>query len=83
MPEHAASAGKAATASFASRGSINVRLGEKVNLEALQSIVARIVQLNGCTACGLLGIDLTLGGDPVEFHQIGQLPGVRSVGFGG
>lgn len=65
------------------KGVITVRLTEKVNLDNLNAIVARVAGLSGCTHCGLLGIDLRLTGDPVESQQLKSLPGVQSVGFGG
>jgi hypothetical protein len=64
------------------KGVINVRLSEKVTLDNLNAIVARVAGLTGCTHCGLLGIDLRLTGDPVEAQQLKGLPGVQSVGFG-
>jgi hypothetical protein len=73
----------AASVAFSSHGKINIRLADGVNLETVQNIVARIANLTGCLSCGFLGIDLTLGGDPVEFKQLGQLPGVKQVSFGG
>ena len=83
MAEPATSTTRMTAPSFTTRGTIHVRLGEKVNLQTLQTIIERITHLTGCTACGLLGVDLTLGGDPAEFKQIGQIPGVQSVSFGG
>lgn len=84
MAQHAteqATVGLKTSAHISPRTRINVRLAENVNLETLQSVVARIVGHTGCTACGLLGVDLTLGGDPAEVKQVEQLPGVRSVSF--
>ena len=48
----------------------------------LHSIIDQISNLSGCRACGLLGIDLRLVGDPVEAGEIVKLPGVKSVSFG-
>lgn len=70
------------TGNFARPGKVNVRVASNISLENLQGIVARITNLTGCPTCGLLGVDLTLGGDPVEFGQIGKLPGVQNVSFG-
>ena len=81
MAEPATSPIQMAAPRFTTRGTINVRLGEKVNLQTLQGIIERITHMTGCTACGLLGVDLTIGGDPAEFRQIAQLPGVQSVSF--
>jgi hypothetical protein len=61
---------------------INIRVSENVTLENLSSIIGRIGGLYGCPACGLLGVDLRLTGDPVEAQQIQKLPGVQSVSFG-
>lgn len=65
------------------QGAVHVKVKENVSLENLQSIVAHIVGMTGCRACGILGIDLRLSGDPVEASQIAKLPGVQSVSFGG
>ena len=65
------------------RGGVHIRVAEKVTLEHLHSIIDQIAGLCGCRACGLLGIDLRLVGDPVEAGQITKLPGVKSVSFGG
>ena len=81
MAETATSSIKMTAPTFTTRGQINVRLGEKVNLQTLQSIIERITHMTGCTACGLLGVDLTIGGDPAEFNQIKQIQGVQSVSF--
>ncbi len=65
------------------RGSIHIRVGEKVTLENLNAVVAQVAGLAGCTHCGLLGIDLRLTGDPVEAQQLAKRPGVNSVSYGG
>ena len=64
------------------KGVISVRVNEKVTLDNLNAIVARVAGISGCTHCGLLGIDLRLTGDPVEASLLKGLPGVLSVGFG-
>ncbi len=65
------------------RGAVHIRVAEKVTLENLHSLIDKIAGLSGCHACGLLGIDLRLIGDPEEFQQINKLPGVKNVSFGG
>jgi len=64
------------------RGTVHIRLAEKVSLDHLHSIIDQIAGLSGCRACGLLGIDLRLVGDPEEAQQIVKLPGVKNVSFG-
>jgi hypothetical protein len=64
------------------RGTVHIRVAEKVTLDHLHSIIDQISNLSGCRACGLLGIDLRLVGDPVEAGEIVKLPGVKSVSFG-
>ena len=61
------------------RSTVRVNLSESVNLETISRIVATIGGLSGCRACGLLGFDLQLVGDPAEFSEIQKLPGVQSV----
>jgi hypothetical protein len=63
------------------RGVVHIRVAENVPLNNLQSMVAHIANLSGCTHCGLMGVDLRLTGDPVEAQQIAKLPGVASVSF--
>ena len=58
--------------------SLQVRVNQKVTLETLNTLVARIAGRTGCTTCGLLGVDLRITGDPVEADQF-QLPGITSV----
>lgn len=64
------------------RGAVHVTVRENISLEQLHEIIATITGMAGCRACGILGIDLRLTGDPVEANQITKLPGVQSVGFG-
>ena len=63
------------------KGTLNIRVNENVTLENLQGILARVVGLTGCRTCGLLGVDLVLGGDPVELQEITKIPGVASASF--
>lgn len=63
------------------KGTINVRVSEKITLENLHSIINHIVGINGCQTCGLLGVDLVLSGDPPELQQVAKLPGVTSASF--
>ena len=65
------------------RGTVRINVVEKVTLDHLHSLIDEISRLSGCHACGLLGIDLRLIGDPIEAWQITKLPGVKSVSFGG
>jgi len=64
------------------RGAVHIRVAEKVTLDHLHTIIDQIAGLSGCRACGLLGIDLRLMGDPVEAADIVKLPGVKSATFG-
>ena len=68
-------------ASSLTQSRINVQLKENVSLDQLQNIVAQVVGHTGCPRCGLLGVDLRLSGDPVEFGQIRQIPGVGGISF--
>jgi hypothetical protein len=64
------------------KGSLHIKVTENVTLEHLHSIIGTIAGMAGCRACGIMGIDLRLSGDPVESKQITSLPGVESVSFG-
>ena len=64
------------------QGIVKIRVKEQVSLEQLHGLIDDIVIKCGCKACGLLGIDLRLSGDPVEVEQITKLPGVKSASFG-
>jgi hypothetical protein len=63
-------------------GKVQIHVSQSVTLDNLQAIIAQIAGLTGCRACGILGVDLQLTGDPVELQQIAKLPGVQSVTFG-
>ena len=60
---------------------IHINVNEKVTLDTLNNLMARIAGMAGCTHCGLLGVDIRLTGDPVEAKQF-QMPGVTSAHFG-
>jgi hypothetical protein len=59
---------------------IHITVNQKVTLDTLNALMGRISNLTGCLACGLLGIDLRITGDPVEAKQF-QMPGVISARF--
>jgi hypothetical protein len=65
------------------RGTVKIRVADNVTLDHVNALVARVAGLSGCTHCGLLGVDLRLGGDPVEAEQLAKLPGVKALSFGG
>jgi hypothetical protein len=65
------------------RGTVHARVVKNVTLPNLTSLIEHIGGLAGCRTCGLLGVDLRITGDPVETHQVPQVPGVKSVTFGG
>ncbi len=64
------------------QGTVKIRVRSDISLENLHRIVDEITGMTGCRPCGLLGIDLYLGGDPVEFGQVGKLPGVINATLG-
>jgi|GEM_PF-3501075 len=76
MSQHGATT--ALSTKTSQRVSVQVRLAQNVNLEALTRIIATIGGRYGCTTCGLGGVDLRLAGD-VEDKELSNLPGVRSV----
>jgi hypothetical protein len=54
-----------------------------VKLPDLQAAIARAVNLTGCVACGLVGVDLQiLGGDPAAESQFKEIPGIATANFG-
>jgi hypothetical protein len=61
------------------RTTIRVALKENVSLDEITTIIGRIGGRYGCLACGLLGFDLQLAGDPGDFSEISSLEGVKSV----
>ena len=65
------------------RGTVHVRVAKNVTLPNLTKLIEQVGGMAGCHACGLLGVDLRITGDPVEGHQMPQVPGVKSVTFGG
>jgi hypothetical protein len=64
------------------KGVVKIRVKEDVTLDQLNGLIAHIGGLCGCRTCGIMGVDLRLSGDPVEFQQITKLPGVQSASFG-
>jgi hypothetical protein len=61
-------------------GTIQITLADEVKLEDLHSVIDRIVNLNGCRACGLGGIDVIFRGvDPVIYQRFADIPAVRDV----
>lgn len=64
------------------KGTVRVSVDQNITLDNLHSLVARITKFAGCPACGLLGVELRLLGDPAEKNDIGKAPGVTSVSFG-
>jgi hypothetical protein len=61
------------------QGSVQVRVTEDVTLHNLQDIVAAICRFGGCPTCGIMGIDLRLSGESVEFRELAEVPGVKSI----
>ncbi len=67
---------------------MQVSVREGIGLDELHKLLESIVRPTGCTACGLLGIDITIrGGDPEFFRrtaalakvQVGDLKNVEGV----
>lgn len=62
-------------------GIISIQTARDVKLESIQRAVALAVGKLGCPACGLLGIDLRIGGgDPQPFGEF-NVPGIRGANF--
>jgi hypothetical protein len=75
MPEHSIGSARL-------QGTVKIRVKSDISLENLHRIIDEVTGMTGCRPCGLLGIDLYLGGDPPEFGQVGKLPGVNSASLG-
>jgi hypothetical protein len=68
---------KEVLAGRARKGSINIRCAPNVKIETIHEAVKQSLGLVGCPACGLLGIDLHIGGgDPEPFNV--NVPGVKA-----
>lgn len=64
------------------RGTLKVQVSEKVTADDLHKLLDRVLNLHGCTTCGLAGIDLHLRGDDLmHVGQLKGLTGVQSVDF--
>ena len=61
------------------KGTVKLRVKEDVTLEQLHGIIDHIAGMSGCRTCGIMGVDLQLSGDPVEFGQLAKLPGVKAA----
>ena len=60
-------------------GTLQVTVSEKVNVDELSQIIARISDLNGCRTCGLGGIDVLFRGiDPIA-ERFADIAAVRDV----
>jgi len=63
--------------------SIRLAVHGNVKLPDLNAAIARAVNLTGCVACGLVGVDLQiLGGDPAVESQFKEIPGIATANFG-
>ena len=58
---------------------VAVRVASSVNPESLAKIIQTIGGRYGCQTCGILGVDVRLYGDPVEFQEVAKIQGVHSV----
>jgi len=58
---------------------VTVRVASTVSPESLSKIIQSIGGRYGCQTCGILGVDVRLSADPVEFQDIAKIPGVQSV----
>jgi hypothetical protein len=72
----------AAPVKFPVSNQVTVKVASDTTLDNIKTLVGRIGGIYGCLTCGLLGVDLTLSGEPVEFAEATKLPGVRSVSSG-
>jgi hypothetical protein len=62
---------------------IRLAVHGNVKLPDLHAAIARAVDLTGCVACGLVGVDLEiLGVDPAVERQFKEIPGVATANFG-
>lgn len=53
---------------------------EGIQLQALQDILKRVVNLHGCTSCGLAGLDLYFRvPDPLLNEKFRDIGGLRNV----
>lgn len=73
----------AATAVGALRpGTAVITVEEGIGLANLQKIIARLVELHGCRACGLGGLDLRIRiQDKLLAEQFAGIEGLRDIGF--
>jgi hypothetical protein len=59
--------------------SIQVQFSHDVTKENVLAAIERVLNVSGCSTCGIRGIDLRLiGSDPI-FQEVGRLPGVASI----
>jgi hypothetical protein len=61
-------------------GTVRVVVEEGINLKNLHEIVDRVVNLHGCTACGLGGIDLLFRvREKILFDRFKDIEGIADV----
>jgi hypothetical protein len=70
---------QATTPAKSAKPIVSVRVAPNVKPEVLLGIIQGIGGRYGCQTCGILGVDVRLYGDPVEFPEITKIPGVQSV----
>lgn len=61
-------------------GRISIHCTPNVKIESIHEAIKQALGRVGCPACGLLGIDLHIGGDPEPFAGI-KAPGVSGASF--
>ena len=61
-------------------GTISIRCAPNVKIESIHEAVAQALGRVGCPACGLLGVDLHIGGGDPEPFGI-NAPGIKGGSF--
>jgi hypothetical protein len=62
------------------KGEISIRCSREVKIEGIHEAVRQALGFVGCPACGLLGIDLHIGGGDPEPLKV-SAPGVTGATF--
>jgi hypothetical protein len=73
-----------ATATRRPGARVSIRIAKNIKREQVDSLFAKLYELNGCLRCGLGGFDIELLTDPVvdpPLKDLGQLDGVSGALF--
>jgi hypothetical protein len=61
------------------QGTVQLKLEEGIDRDSLMEVLDRVLELHGCSSCGLAGLDLEIRSQPRLQEKFGDLGGVIDV----